>query len=508
MRYLPFVKRLIPPSAKGRLVVIFMTSTTLLMVLFGAGSYYSTHQQLVKQNDAFKAQLAKHLVQPVVNALWIYDFASLDDLLDTELGNSVLSLAVYSADGKRMAKRLDKAQTEASLVQADVGVFNLELPSRGDVSLGRIEVTWSDQRLRTTLNQSFWLTIGQILGVNLVLLLTFWFGVDRIIFRRIAVLQHALNAAVRCENTADIVPLPVTLRDEFGAITQSINAITARLGAELEMGRESEEEARAALTSLQNAQEGLVQAEKMASLGRLVAGVSHELNTPIGNLVMAASSQQELAQQLDQAIAGGALTRSALTNFARQSHEVATLMLQSASRAAALIQNFKQVAVDQTTDQLREFDLAAQTGEVLAVISHMLAKTPIKLVRDLEPGIVMSSYPGPLGQVVTNLVMNAIKHGFDEGQLPGQITVACKRQGERACITVQDNGCGIAKEHIGKIFDPFFTTKLGQGGSGLGLNISHNIVFGPLGGRLLVESQVGVGTTFTLLLPFRVSVPG
>jgi signal transduction histidine kinase len=176
-------------------------------------------------------------------------------------------------------------------------------------------------------------------------------------------------------------------------------------------------------------------------------------------------------------------------------------MLNSSRRAAELIQNFKQVAVDQTTDQLRDFDLARQIAEMLSVIAHILAKTPIKLVQHLEPGIAMHSYPGPLGQVITNLVMNAANHGFNNTQ-PGTITVTCARDGERACITVMDDGVGIPPENVGKIFDPFFTTKLGQGGTGLGLHISHNMVYGPLGGRITVHSAPNVATRFTLHLPF------
>jgi signal transduction histidine kinase len=239
----------------------------------------------------------------------------------------------------------------------------------------------------------------------------------------------------------------------------------------------------------------------MASLGRLVAGVAHELNTPIGNIVMVASAQQEVAQGLSQAAAAGSLTRTTLAAMVGRIEEGAGLMLVSSRRAADLIQNFKQVAVDQTTDQLRKFDLGRQMAEVLSVITHVVAKTPIRLVQQLEPGIAMHSYPGPLGQVLSNLVMNAVKHGFNDTQ-PGTITVTCAREGERARITVTDDGVGIAPENIGKIFDPFFTTKLGQGGTGLGLHISHNMVYGPLGGRLTVQSTPGVATTFTLLLPF------
>ncbi|MES2951510.1 MAG: PAS domain S-box protein [Pseudomonadota bacterium] len=250
---------------------------------------------------------------------------------------------------------------------------------------------------------------------------------------------------------------------------------------------------------LRTAMGQLVQAEKLASLGRLVAGVAHELNTPIGNMVMVASTLSELSGRFVRSVADGSITRSAMAQFLEQNQDGTQLLLSNAKRSAELIQNFKQVAVDQTTDQVREFDLAEQICDVLSVMAHVL-KPPIALLQELQPGIAMHTYPGPLGQVITNLVLNAMLHGFDQDQ-PGTIRVVCERIGEQAHITVQDNGQGIPAENIGKIFDPFFTTKLGQGGTGLGLHISHNIVHGPLGGRMGVHSTPGMGTTFTLVLP-------
>ncbi len=251
---------------------------------------------------------------------------------------------------------------------------------------------------------------------------------------------------------------------------------------------------------LRAAMDQLVQAEKLASLGRMVAGVAHELNTPIGNMMTVASTLHEVSETMAQSVADGSITRKALAEFVEQTQEGTQLLLLSAKRSADLIQNFKQVAADQASEQRRSFDLGHQIGEVLSVMSHVVTKKPVTLVQHLEPGIAMHTYPGPLGQVVTNLVVNAILHGFDKGE-SGTVTVACERVGKHAHITVHDTGKGIPPENLGKIFDPFFTTKLGQGGSGLGLHISHNIVYGPLGGRMSVQSAPGQGSTFTLVLP-------
>ncbi len=491
-----------PQSAKATLAVIALVASTLLMGVFAAGSYWITQQRLTAQRAELWSKTQRHLGQPVAQAMWNFDVKGLNAVLGSELGGSVLGLAVVDESGKLITQVGHPLPLVGGVLPSDAEVLNMDIPTVDGNPLGRILVAWSDASLRQALSATLWLALAQLVGVSLVLLAVVWVGVDRLIFKRVHQLQQALDHAAGREQAADIVALPVTERDEFGAITGSINAITARLGEELEAGRQSEEEARCALTNMESAQEGLVQAEKMAALGRLVAGVAHELNTPIGNIMMVASTQQEAVQKLNQSVASGALTRNALSTMAGQLDEGARLLLSSARRAGELIQNFKQVAVDQTTDQLRDFELDHQIAEMLSIISHVVSKTPIKLVQQLEPGIAMHSYPGPLGQVLTNLVMNAIKHGFNDMQ-PGTITVACLRQGDRACITVTDDGVGIAEENVGKIFDPFFTTKLGQGGTGLGLHISHNIVYGPLGGRLTVQSTPASGTVFTLLLPVK-----
>ena len=489
-----------PASAKATLAVIVVVASTLLMGVFAAGSYWVTDKRLQAQRAERWAKMQRHLGQPVAQAMWNFDLKGLNAVLGSELGGTVLGLAVVDESGKLLTQVGLALPVAGGTLPVDAEMLSMDIPPVDGNPLGRVLVGWSDASLRDALNTTLLLALAQLIGVSLVLLAVVWVGMDRLIFKRVLQLQQALDHAVGRDQSDEIVSLPATANDEFGAITRSINAITARLGDELEAGRESEEEARAALSNMENAQAGLVQAEKMAALGRLVAGVAHELNTPIGNIMMVASTQQDVSKKLSQSVASGGLTRTELTSLVGQIDEGSSLMLSSARRAAELIQNFKQVAVDQSTDQLRDFDLDRQIAEMLSVISHVLSKTPIKLVQHLEPGIAMHSYPGPLGQVLTNLVMNAVKHGFDDIR-PGTITVACMRQGDRACITVGDDGVGIPAENVGKIFDPFFTTKLGQGGTGLGLHISHNMVYGPLGGRMSVQSTAAAGTVFTLLLP-------
>ncbi len=490
-------------SVRLRLAVLLMAVVTVLTAIIGGWSYGLAQQRLQNERSQFKADLARQLGAPLASAMWNYDKTAAMVLMDTKIGTQIIGLTLFDTKGEAW---LTHKQPDASTLES-VEVFRIELPQVENTPMGTLEVRWSDAGFQQTMAQAVRVLVVQVLLLNGFLLAVFWSGVDRLLFRRVRALQQALDHAASRDLATDIVSLPIPHQDEFGALTRSINTITSRLREELEAGLESEEEARAALTNLQNAQEGLVRAEKMAALGGLVAGVAHELNTPIGNIVMVASTQQERNAEFGKCAQDGTLTRKGLERYVAQAQEGANLVYHNATRAAELIQSFKQVAVDQTSDRLREFDLATQISEILAVTSPVLGKRNIMVQRELQPGISMYTYPGPLGQVLTNLISNAVFHAF-ENQPAGIITLRCSAAEGVATITVQDNGCGMDAEVVSKIFDPFFTTKLGRGGSGLGLHISHNIVYGPLRGRFTVHSEVGVGTAFTVELPCRLQREG
>lgn len=250
----------------------------------------------------------------------------------------------------------------------------------------------------------------------------------------------------------------------------------------------------------------LLRAEKLAALGSMVAGIAHELNTPIGNAVLVASTLAGSDRELAGAIEKGNLRRSTLERFLADHRAAVDMMLKNLDRASELIQSFKQVAIDQTSANRRAFELSHFVGEIAITMHPVLKRTPHRLSIDIPDGLVLDSYPGPLGQVLTNLIGNALTHAYD-GRSPedgGEIIVhAVPLEGERVELSVIDNGNGIPPEHIGKVFDPFFTTKFGKGGSGLGLNIAYSIVTSVLGGRIDVTSEVGRGTRFTLTIPLH-----
>jgi ligand-binding sensor domain-containing protein/signal transduction histidine kinase len=257
-----------------------------------------------------------------------------------------------------------------------------------------------------------------------------------------------------------------------------------------------------AYRQLKDTQAQLAAQEKLASLGSLVAGVAHELNTPIGNSLLMASTLQERTGDIAARFDGATLRRSDLADYMAASREAAGLIVRSLHNAAELVNSFRQVAVDQASAQRRRFDLAQACHEIAATMMNKVRLAGHRLALDVPPGIVMDSFPGPLGQVVINFVNNALLHAF-EGPGGAMVLEAAQQDAGAVRLVFRDDGRGIPQEHLARIFDPFFTTRMGQGGTGLGLNISWNIVTSLLGGSVRVESTPGQGTAFILELPLR-----
>ncbi|NYE63776.1 ligand-binding sensor domain-containing protein/signal transduction histidine kinase [Duganella sp. 1224] len=259
---------------------------------------------------------------------------------------------------------------------------------------------------------------------------------------------------------------------------------------------------------LRDAQQQLVEREKLAALGSLVAGVAHELNTPIGNSLVIASTLEDKTAEMEILNHGNTLRRSDLRGFLDAAREASTLLMRSLRNAAELVNSFKQVAVDQASAKRRQFNLQQASQEIVMTMKNQVRKAGHHIVLEMPDDIVMDSFPGPYGQVVINLINNALLHAFD-GREGGEIRMWAVQLGaDRVRVVFEDNGKGIPQEHQARIFDPFFTTKLGQGGNGLGLSITYNIVTSLLDGAIRVDSAVGVGTRFTMDLPLKASLAG
>jgi len=276
--------------------------------------------------------------------------------------------------------------------------------------------------------------------------------------------------------------------------------ITERKRSEREL-RSARDAAEAALHHLQEAQASLVEAEKLAALGRLVAGIAHEINSPVGTSLTVASELERKSTLFAAEAAHGGLKRSSLINFLTLVQSASSQLAGNLTHAAKLIQSFKQVAVDQSYLDRRIFDPGDLTEQVLTALRPGLRKNNVELDVECQSGLAMNSYPGPYGQVVTNLLLNAVAHAFPDRR-GGRIDIAIRASGHQEIeIVLTDDGCGMSPDIRRQAFNPFFTTRRHQGHIGLGLHVVHNIVTNRLGGLINLDSEDGKGTTIQLILP-------
>ncbi|MDQ3249038.1 MAG: HAMP domain-containing histidine kinase [Chloroflexota bacterium] len=315
-------------------------------------------------------------------------------------------------------------------------------------------------------------------------------------------------------NTLLIISMTVALMTAYLRLTVNQIVLTAQRlqqqALSLQKSNQELEEIRTSLErrtqelsvlneNLRTAHKQLVESEKMAALGSLVAGVAHEINTPIGVGVTAASTLEDETQDLRLRYQQASLTRSDLEGYLEIAASSSRLLLRNLQQAANLVQSFKQVAVDQTTLERRTFRLKHYLEEVIQSLAPTLKRTNHVISVEGDQTLELDSYPGALAQVITNLVINSMLHGYPNS-VGGHFQLCFVRQGRQLRLDYQDDGCGIPAADLGRIFEPFFTTARGRGGTGLGLHIVYNLITQTMGGTIQCESQSGAGTKFTITL--------
>ena len=268
-----------------------------------------------------------------------------------------------------------------------------------------------------------------------------------------------------------------------------------------ELAEDSRRRAEAALEELQSTQKQLIQAEKMASLGTLVAGVSHEVNTPLSTALVSASYIFDETEKLSNQFKANQLRKNVLYQYIQDVAEASQLLLNNIHRACNLVQNFKQVAYDQITDSRRLFNLRLWIEDMVQNLAPKWRRLGHRVEIDCPGDIEMDSYAGALAQILTNLIMNSIDHGYDHGQGGRLLIMVRPCDGSTIDLIYSDDGKGISTEIQGRVFDPFFTTRRASGNTGLGLHIIFNIVTGKLGGHIHLEGRPEKGVRFAIRLP-------
>ncbi|TKB04655.1 HAMP domain-containing histidine kinase [Alteromonas portus] len=264
--------------------------------------------------------------------------------------------------------------------------------------------------------------------------------------------------------------------------------------------RKRNQELASSMDTLHQAQEQLVESERMASLGGLVAGIAHDVNTPLGVSVTAASFLQERLNNLKTDFEDKSLTSKNMASFIDEAEQTALLLLSNLERASDLIASFKQVAVDQTSETEREFVLGDYINEIIQSLKPSFKHTEHQINVTCPDNLTVTCAPGAIAQIVTNMVVNSITHGF-ENNVAGTITLDVKEAGENVVINYKDNGRGLSEEELSKLFDAFFTTKRAEGGSGLGTHIMYNLVTQSLHGHIEAESTLGSGLQYIIRFP-------
>ncbi|QCO14206.1 sensor histidine kinase [Azospirillum brasilense] len=334
------------------------------------------------------------------------------------------------------------------------------------------------------------------------------FAAEELAIEQARLLGERLGAAapeLRADFEALVEAFQRSTREQRRLVRVS-DRLQAQLGSANQELERRRQEAETALADLREAQEAMVRAEKLASLGALVAGVAHEINTPVGIAVSCASHLSDATAGLRRRAQSGELSKADFSRYLATATDTTALILTNCERAAKLIASFKQVAVDRASAERRAVNLNRYIQETLVSLEPKLRQGRHGISVSCPDGLVVDSYPGALSQILTNLVMNSVTHAFVDAQ-------GAEGQGGALSITVQepepgtvrlvytDDGRGIPADHLPRIFDPFFTTRRGEGGSGLGLHIVHNLAVGALKGTISVDSAPGQGTRFVLTFP-------
>lgn len=507
-------------SIHVRMVVMFVVIVTAVLTLSGTWSQFKLSEELEQRDAQLRKGVITRLQISLPAALWNLDKPKVGSLLEAEmLVPEVLAIRVYDTttdslfSGKvrnlngqiipaSAASAIDGPATEAILTFRGV---DPDVDSEKPVTVGRVVINFSRDQIHEALAAELIRRALEIITLDLILVVALTYSL-RLIFRPLKQL-HAGLFELATRETEKVEELPEGRQNEIGDLARGFNNILRKLRSIIEQTRQAEDTAKLAsaqtekaLRELRQAQDSLVQSERLASLGGLVAGIAHEINTPVGISLTSASVLLEETGRLKQSMEAGSVKKSDILAYIDTSTEGARLIMANADRAAQLIQSFKQIAVDQTNEMRRPFKLKEYIDEVIMSLHPRLKHTHINVMVDCPPDIELDSYPGAFAQVLTNLTLNALIHAYEPGSV-GCIHIHAMQTGDNIDLTFRDDGKGIAQEHLDKIFDPFFTTQRGRGGTGLGLNIVFNLIAKRFGGTITVDSVPGQGTVFTICLP-------
>lgn len=497
-----------------KFLVLVVPIVVLCSVAASGLSTYLNAQDLQRQLGQEMMNVAATEGVALALPLWNYRSDNTQSIVDAILVNPNVS-------GVRVTDNFNTVIAEGGALAAGDGHWTITTPILSPVAgdaayIGRLFIAYNDRQIHRTVRERL------MSDASLVAALIVALSVGAAVAHAVAIgrpLTRFVRAIRRAEDPNLRQPVPVATRDEIGDIMAAYNRLLHRLGEEEEERRRANDALRVerdraedALRHLKAAQDSLIQAEKLAALGGLVAGMAHEMNTPIGNALVAASFLVDQAAAMEATLAGGKLRAQALRDYLAATRETAGHVVDSCDRAAGLVRSFKMVAADPGEQDRSTVPLSAVIDMALAAFpERAVAHHPIHTeVIGAEDGAVngepvIDSYPSLLAEVLTALLRNATTHAYPNGA-GGAVRLTARAEADRVIFEVADDGCGIDPDALPRIFDPFFTTDR-RIGSGIGLHFVHNALARTLNGRIAVDTEVGRGSCFRLTLPRRLDQP-
>ena len=338
-------------------------------------------------------------------------------------------------------------------------------------------------------------------------LLTVFFSVFWVFRRWVVIpLQQMTQSIETFQVDGTVMPIRWESKDEIGTLNKTINKAQQQQQTHDRILTSAKEKAESSFNELQSMQSQLVESEKMASLGGLVAGISHEINTPLGVAKTSASHVEDELKKMTNSFSEGTLTKSSMEDFINQFSDGLHLLTANLNRASELMTSFKQVSADQSHDEMRTINLKEYLEETIYTLKPNLRRYQVAVLLDCEDNILIDTFPGAFSQITTNLIMNSLNHAYAPED-PGSINITVTQANDLVLLTYSDDGKGMEESVLKKVFEPFFTTKRGNGGTGLGMHIIYNLVTMKLQGTIDVSSVVGQGSTFKLILPTSLTPP-
>jgi signal transduction histidine kinase len=490
-------------------IVINGISTSVLI--------YINYKEEEKQFQARVVEIQSSHMTSLANALWHFDSKQINVQGEGIKNLYYIGYVRISSDDDTLFERGDVSASP----QDDHFLIPIEHSNR---VIGELEIGFARESILQNIIQSAEKIITMQIVAGLLLALLLLWRVHRIITRHLIDLNRQLEDKNNNDQHQYLTLQRANYNDELSAVVNSFNQLTEEIDQELkdkeaaqqELAetnskleqrveertqnlQEAIDELHTTLENLKNTQSQLIESEKLSSLGGMVAGVAHEINTPIGLCITTHSFIKDLFKDMNQRFESGNISKQNFTDFMHSMEESVDILSKNLQRAAKLVKSFKHVSEDQAGEALRRFNLAGYLQEILSTLHPKLKMTQHKVNIRCPDDIEIDGYPGALSQVITNLVMNSLLHGFEEIN-DGTITIEAELRNDQVEILYADDGKGLNKEAQTKIFEPFYTTKRGFGGTGLGMHLVYNLVHQTLQGSIQLQ-QASQGCAFMIVIP-------